>query len=281
MGALDDSADVSGDSGSERSEYAAGESNSEPPGVAASTRRKQVIAVIVCAALLGVVLPPLFSWQSENQQMALSLANMRRVSNGCLYYAQDWDERMPPPSHHMPDGFTLTWSRLVRPYVMLDEAFSNPANPVKPFHSNLRNPVEDRTVDTSYALNRRLWGQFSSGPFPFGNLEIPEQTALLVEAGRMAADPRHPGLVWSASPGIAFDLYGDTTDRVLGLSPYPSVHGGQSCVVAADGHGIAVKVLYYGPQDGPHDRLLGRIGENIYDWNGGYANGETDRPAHE
>jgi hypothetical protein len=281
MGALDDSGDAGGESPSERTEYTVAESNSEPPGVAAATGRKQVVAVVACAVSLGIVLPFLFAWQSENQQTALSLANMRRVSNGCLYYAQDWDERMPPPSQHMPDGFALTWPRLVRPYVMLDEAFSNPANPVKPFHSDLRNPTERRAVDTSYALNRRLWGQFSPGPFPFGNLEIPEQTALLVEAGRMDADPRHPRRVWGASTGLALDLYGDTTDRILGLSPYPSVHGGHFCVVAADGHGVAVKVLYYGPQDGPHDRLLGRIGENIYDWNGGYGNGETDRPAHE
>jgi hypothetical protein len=281
MGALDDSPDVSGDPGSERAEITSADLNVEPPGVADGSRRQQIIAAVICAVLLSVALPPLFAWQSENQQTALSLANMRRVANGCRYYAQDWDERLPPPSQHMPNGFTLAWPRLVRPYVLLDEAFTNPANPVKPFASNLRCPAEDRTVDTSYALNRRFWGRFSPGPFPFGNLEIPEQTVLLVEAGRMAADPRHPGRVWGAGPGTALDLYGDTTDRVMGLSPYPSVHGGQLCVVAADGHGIAVKVLYYGPQDGPHDRLLGRIGVDIYNWNGGYGNGETDRPAHE
>ncbi|HLJ57364.1 MAG TPA: hypothetical protein VKT77_20165 [Chthonomonadaceae bacterium] len=238
---------------------------------------------IILAVTIAVVLPPLFKWQSESQQKALSLSNMRRVASGCLIYSQDWDERMPPPVARMPDGFAVTWARQVRPYVTLDEAFSNPTNPVKPFaeHPLLRDPADQHPIDTSYALNRRFWDQFAPGPFPFGNLEIPEQTALIAEAGRMAADPRHPILARGGTAGRAVDLYGDTTDRIGGLSPYPSMHGGQFGLVAADGHGIMVHVLFYGRSDGPHDTLLGRIGDNIYNWNGGHPNGATDRPAQE
>jgi hypothetical protein len=245
-------------------------------------RRRLLTAVLLLIAV-GIVVPPLFAWQSENQQKALSLSNMRRVANGCLFYAEDWDERLPPPVQWMPDGFVLSWPRLVRPYVALDDAFSNPSNSVTPFAATpkLRDPADNRAIETSYALNRRFWGEFAPGPFPTGNLELPEQTALLVEAGRMAPDPRRPHFAPRDAPGLATDLYGDTTDRVHGLSPYPSTHGGQLGVIAADGHGLMGKVLCYSPPDGPHDRLLGRIFDTIYNWNGGHSNGETDTPPHE
>ena len=245
--------------------------------------RNRAAAAIVLAVTLAIVLPPLFTWQSVNQRKALSLTNMRRIATGCLTYSQDWDDRFPPPAQNTAEGYMLSWPRLVRPYVLLDEAFSNPSNPVYPFQQAplLHDPRGSHGIDTSYALNRRFWGEFARGPFPVGNLELPEQTVLLVEAGRMATDPRHAAIQDKHSPGIALDLYGDMTDRANGLSPYPSVHAGQSVLVAADGHGIVTRILYYGPGDGPHDRRLGRVAESVYNWNGGHPNGETDTPAHE
>jgi hypothetical protein len=167
--------------------------------------------------------------------------------------------------------------------VLLDEAFSNPSNPVTPFAEKplLRDPVDGHAIDTSYALNRRFWGEFAPGPFPAANLEMPERTALLIDAGTMAVDGRHPHLAGSSTPGVAVDVYGDTTDRIDGLCPYPSVHGGQIGIIAVDGHAVATKVLHYSQADGPHDKRLGRIGEMIYNWNGGHDNGATDTPAHE
>lgn len=274
---------VLGDSGATGPSSDAESESSNQPGVPASPARQWIPAVAALIVTLAIVLPPLFAWQSENQQKALSLSNMRRVAVGCLVYAEDWDERTPPPVQRMPNGFVLSWPRLVRPYVLLDDAFSNPSNPVKPFQSRsvLVDPVDNRAIETSYALNRRFWSQFAPGPFPLDNLEMPEQTALIVEAGRMAANPRRPWLIVPSGPGYAMDQYGDTLDRFNGLSPYPSTHGGQYGVVAADGHGQMGRVLYYSSEDGPHDKTLGRIANGVYDWNGGHANGRTDEPARE
>jgi len=248
---------------------------------AISLRHVLMGAVVLVAA--AVVAAPLFGWQLENQRKTLNLTNLRRVGVGCLTYAEDWDERMPPPIQKMPDGFTVTWPRLIRPYVLLDEAFSNPLNPVVPFAQKplLRDPLDGHAIDTSYALNRRFWGEFVPGAFPARNLEMPERTALLVDAGRMAADGRHPRIAGPSTPGVAVDLYGDTTDRIGGLCPYPSVDGGQISVIAVDGHAVATKVLYYIQADGPHDKRLGRIGDSIYNWNGGHDNGATDTPPRE
>ena len=249
----------------------------------AGTTRQWLAALVLLAITAAVILPPLFVWQSIHQRSALSLSNMRRLATGCLTYAEDWDQRMPPPLQPLADGSLSSWPRLVRPYVLLDEAFSNPANPVNAFHerTTLHDPVDGHAVQTSYALNGRFWGVFAPGPFPAGNLELPEQTALLVEAGRMAADPRRPSLSDKSMLAYSLDVYGDTTDRMLGASPYPSVHDGQSCLVAADGHGAAVRVLYYSASDGPHDTRRGRIGSSFYNWNGGHPNGETESPARE
>lgn len=244
---------------------------------------RSALAIAAGAVALGTALWPLFAWQGENQAKALSLSNMRRVANGLLYYSEDWDQRMPPPVQTMPNGPMQSWPQLVRQYVLLDEAFSNPSNPLKPFQvpALFKDPIDGHAIQTSYALNRRFWSVFAPGAFPAGNLEIPEQTALLVEAGRMAADPRHPRLTALQHGGFALDVYGDTTDRVHGMSPYPAMHGGELGVVAADGHAIMARPPHYIPEDGPHDRLLGRMAGNIYNWNGGFPNGETDIPPRE
>lgn len=239
------------------------------------------VVILLCA---GVLLPPLFAWQSENQQRTLSLSNMRRIATGCMIYSEDWDYKMPPPKYATGGTGFVSWPQLVRGYVMLDEAFSNPQNPVPAFApasaASLRDPVDQHVVHTSYALNQRFWGYFSAEAFPLENLEIPEQTVLLVEAGRMARDPAHPKFD-PKSARTALDLYGDTTDRVNGLSPYPSTHTGQMGVVAADGHGISLKVLYYSDPDHVHDSRIGRIGADIYNWNGGHPGGSPETPQHE
>ena len=286
MGALDDPTDSEESRGESISPQASGaepNSHTRTARSGASILRQRVIAGGLLLVTLGTVLPPLFGWQLESQRKALSLSNVRRIGSGCLAYAEDWDQRMPPPVQRMANGYVLAWPRLVRPYVLLDDAFSNPANPIKPFEDRplLRDPADNHGIDTSYALNRRFWGQFAPGPFPIGNLEMPEQTVLLVEAGRMAVDPRHPRIAGPLSAAAAVDVYGDTIDRIFGLSPYPSVHGGQFCTVAVDGHAITTKVLYYDANTGPHDPLLGRLGDGVYNWNGGHSNGETDSPARE
>ncbi|HZO89293.1 MAG TPA: hypothetical protein VFB38_13250 [Chthonomonadaceae bacterium] len=238
-------------------------------------RRLIVAALIVL--LLGVGLPPLLSWQRSEDQRATSLSNLRRLGMGFLLYAQDYDGRAMPPVLRRPDGSWLTWDISLRPYVGLPALFDNPSNPVGP---QTHHPTDGYRVHTSYALNRRLWDTFAPGPFPFENLELPEQTVLFVEAGPMWRDPLHPPRPGERS-ALALLVYGDTTDRVNGLCPYPSSHDGRMALIAADGHTTTVKVEHYGPRSGPHDTLYGRIGGNTYNWNGGHPNGETDRPARE
>lgn len=235
----------------------------------------QIAVVVIIIAT--IILPPAARWQRMGEERALSLSNIRRIGQGALQYAQDWDSETMPPAAQFSKRMWLTWPRLLQPYVSPDSTLSNPSNPLVPFHSSIRDPIHDYPIDSAYAINRRLWNTFSIGPFPLDNLELPEQTVLFVESGRMWSNP----LRWSQGLNIGLIDYGDTTDRYAGLSPYPSTHDGRMAVVAADGHGIILTVLHYETKDLPHDVLYGRIGSGIYNWNGGHANGETDRPPKE
>jgi hypothetical protein len=236
-----------------------------------------LLAVVVILALL----PPLHAWQQSGEQRSLSLSNLRRLATSAQLYAQDYDGRIIPPAERLPDGLWLTWPDRLNAYGAIPAILDNPANPVSSAPGPLKHPTLGYKIRTSYALNRRFFGTFAPGPFSLDNLELPEQTVLFIEAGpmwstsgRQAHDPPTPHRVARLD-------YGDTTDRTGLLFPYPSTHEGRIAVAAADGHAVTVRVEHYTPSDGPHDPLYGRLGGNIYNWNGGHPNGETDRPPHE
>lgn len=230
-------------------------------------------------ALTAAGLILLIIWQQREQRRAESLSHLGRLANALLLYTQDWDGCPPVPAERQGDGSWHLWPDRLRGYIGSESLLSCPANPVPADPKSLRHPTHGYSVATSYALNRRVAGVFDPGPFPLENLELPSQTALFVEAGPLRRDPRHPYHA-SALPLAVLD-YGDTCDRVQGLSPYPSLYGGRMAVVAMDGHALTVHVAHYGPEDGPHDPVFGRLGSAIYNWNGGYPNGQTDQPRHE
>ncbi len=234
-----------------------------------------MLAAGLLALAIAMALPPLLAWQQMGERRALSLSNLRRIGTGALLYAQDWDGRPVPVAEKLPDGSWQTWPDSLRSYVGTTANFQNPANPTT---EATHHPTVGYPVHASYALNHRLWNTFSRGPFPMENIELPEQTAMFVEAGPFWHSPKHPSS--TDTTALALLDYGDMTDRVDGLCPYPSTHDGRLAVVAADGHGILLTVEHY-PKKGRHDTLYGRIGGSLYNWNGGHPNGETDRPPHE
>ena len=247
-------------------------------GTLTARARPRFIPVALVVILIGAGLPPLLSWQRAGTERAHSLSNLRRLANSLLLYAQDYDGRAMPPAEPLAGGAWRTWPDALKGYLTTPESLDNPSNPVPPEGSPpLRDPLHHYPVRTAYALNRRIWNVFSPGPFPLDNLELPSQTALFVEAGPMWRDPCHPG----ERSSMAFLTYGDTTDRFSGFFAYPSPHNDHIALVAFDGHASTVKVEHYTTADGPHDPLYGRIGGNIYDWNGGHPNCQTDRPPHE
>jgi prepilin-type processing-associated H-X9-DG protein len=248
--------------------------------LSAWTRKRKLSAAIgVTLALVALIsTPSLLAWQRENEQRTYSLSNLRRLTLALQLYAQDYDGCLPLTARKQTDGMWLTWTDDIKSYTQLRSTLDNPSNPIE---GTVIEPTMGFKVKTSYALNRRFYGQFSGGPFPLENLDVANQTALLVEAGPMWT---LTGRETNASPRRSHDArieYGDTMDRYRGLVPYPSTHGGRIAIAAADGHAAAVRVEHYSAADGPHDTLYGRIGGELYNWNGGHPNGEIDRPPHE
>ena len=238
-------------------------------------------SIALILLLTGIGLPPLLSWQRAETERANSMSNLRRLANGLLLYVQDWDGRAMPPAERLANGSWRTWPQTLRGYVTPATVFNNPANPVTPFSGSLRHPVDGYPIDSAYALNRRVWGVFGPGPVPLDNLELPEKTVLFVEAGPMWRSPRQAPRTAADRADFAVLDYGDTTDRIRGFCPYPSTHNDRMAVVGMDGHAVTLPIDHYGPADGPHDRLYGRLGGSLYNWNGGHPNGETDRPPRE
>lgn len=242
--------------------------------------RWRIAALCLLVLLLaGILLPPLLRWQQQGEQRVLALSNLRRLSLGLQLYAQDYDSCLMPPVEKLSSGQWLTWPLRTRTYAGPLTIFSSPTNPVPFERSPLSDPVTGCPVNASYALNSRFNNTFHTGPFPLDNLELPAHTLLLTEAGRMSQSPRlSPD---GSTPPLALLSYGDMTDRYQGFYPYPATHEGKLAVSAADGHALLIKVEHLSPADGPHNTVLGRIGGDIFNWNGGHPNGELDRPVQE
>lgn len=232
---------------------------------------KRGIALLLACVVLGAVSALLWKKSQEDQRVQLGLTNLRRLGIGLLLYAQDWDSCPMPLRLPTPDKGVKTWADFLAPYIESDD-IENPLNPVLP---NTKHPKEGFLVRSGYAFNTRFWDTFGKGAFPLSNLELPAQTALFVEAGSAWRDPLHPPRSSEEVRPLALTEYTDMTERIEGFSPFPSARTGKTAIVAADGHIVTVKVDHYTP-DPLHDTLYGRIGGNLYNWNGGFPLGKTD-----
>jgi prepilin-type processing-associated H-X9-DG protein len=187
----------------------------------------------------------------------LCLTNERRISSALLLYCQDHDGCLPPPEYPAAPRGWRHWFGLLEAYLPSEEPLLCPKLDVR----GAKSP-RGYEFATTYALNERFFGRFGPGPFPLENLELPANTAMLVEAGAW----------WFPGRGTRA-ISPQYFDTVASVEMFPAPHGGKMNVAAADGHVVSVKPAHYG-RDG-HDPLLGRLGGTVYNWNGGHPNGDT------
>ncbi len=246
-----------------------------PPVKANMPIQTRILLTAFIVIVAAVVTPPIFMWRTREMAQALSLSHLHRLSYDLQLYAQDYDGGLPQP---IDSRACIDWTTRLRGYNIHKSTLINPSN-----HSDvpIHDPLDACQVHSGYALNERFYGYFAKGPFPLYNLEIPEQTALLVEAGPMWNRTGRHGDAGVKSSHYGMFAYTDTEDRVSNLVPFPSTHNGRLAIVAADGHALSVRVMHYSKKDGPHNRIYGRIGNDIYDWNGGRMNGHTESPPQE
>jgi prepilin-type processing-associated H-X9-DG protein len=203
-------------------------------------------------------------YQAEQIDATACLSNQRRIATALLLYAQDHEGNLPPPSYQTAGGQWRHWAGILLPYLEEGQRDECPAIPL----AGARDHFGKFPYDSTYALNSRFFGVFGPGPFPLDNLELPARTALLVEAG-----PFRDGQ--GAGPWV-MSAYLDVAEWPRA---HPSVHGGRMNVAAADGHAKTIRVENHAA--GTHDGRYGRIGGQIYNWNGGHPNGDTSGPPRE
>lgn len=231
-------------------------------------RRAGVKAILVLIAAGAAW----FLWDGLREALAQSnktqcITNERRISSALLLYCQDHDGRLPPPEYEVSPGRWRHWFGLLQSYLPPDEKLVCPRLDIQ----GVRERTHGYEFPASYALNGRFFDTFSAGPFPLEDLELPAQTAMLVEsAGFRDASSGDVNARWILS------VYHDTAG--LG-GAYPSPHESRMNVAAADGHIVTLKLAHYKPEE--HDREFGRLGGSIYNWNGGHPNGDTGGPPRE
>lgn len=226
------------------------------------------LALAGLGALLLAGLVPLLAGRSGNLARALCTTQARRLGTAMLLYAQDHDGCVPPIEYQESGGKWRTWTSLLTAY-MTDSPFLQ-----CPLSSGTatRNPYAGFVYPCGYAINLRFHDYFGNGAFSLDALELPAQTAMLVEAGPV----RSLGPYDPPDTDAALNWYWDTS---WWPGAYGSPHGRRMVVAAADGHVVVERVAHYGAEG--HDMVLGRLAGGIYNWNGGHVNGETDGPVHE
>lgn len=230
-------------------------------------RSRKSYMVLLASIIIGVS-ALLLQWRSVQSAKTSCQTNLRRLSTALLLYSQDHDGALPPIHYQLSDGTWRHWVTILGPYFEPRKITVCPANPA----DDAREPWRNYPFPHSYALNERFFGRFGPGPFPVECLELPAQTALLVEGGAYRADgpSAGPTHLWAMS------WYWDTA---WWPNAYASPHRQKMNVAAADGHVVNLEVAHYTPEG--HDPLYGRLGKSIYNWNGGHPNGDTSGPPRE
>lgn len=73
----------------------------------------ELLVVIAIIAILAAILFPVFARAREKARQSACTSNLKQLALGCLMYAQDYDERMPPRYY---TGYNWL-DYLVQPYI--------------------------------------------------------------------------------------------------------------------------------------------------------------------
>jgi prepilin-type N-terminal cleavage/methylation domain-containing protein/prepilin-type processing-associated H-X9-DG protein len=109
----------------------------------------ELLVVIAIIALLAAILFPVFARARENARRSSCQSNLKQIGLGIAQYAQDYDEKNPPPTlgygHSScsaanagsDDLRCMKWMDLIQPYVKSTQIFNCPSDD---FSGTLRKP---------------------------------------------------------------------------------------------------------------------------------------------
>ena len=199
----------------------------------------ELLVVIAIIAILAAILFPVFGRARENARRSSCQSNLKQIGLGAMQYTQDFDEKIVPVAVYTTE--TVTWPRLISPYMKSTQVFSCPSNSNS---TNATHIVGSGGTQNHYIANGR-WdnvapqaGLVFKRPMdnnahqtPFG--PVSRSVAEFTETARtiLIAEydgPRTDGWTWSTSEAGGMDL---------------TNHLGTSNYLFADGHVKAQKPL--------------------------------------
>lgn len=190
----------------------------------------ELLVVIAIIAVVAAILFPVFSRARENGRATTCLANMRQLHQAIQMYTGDNDETFPP--NRMPDanhplgvcksgamqmsgleGSSLTWKRLILPYVKNREVFRCPSNGYAWRPGDETNPSypKDEALPISYAYNGSYFhehavckeGEAQLRPRHLAEMRDPSRLILLLESRFDFSDLSPDSFGWAAPGGSA------------------------------------------------------------------------------
>ncbi len=140
----------------------------------------ELLVVIAIIAILAAILFPVFARAREKARQTGCLSNVKQMTLGMLFYAQDYDERFPitwstttpTPGHwyYGPTYYAQLWRDQIYPYVKNYQVFTCPS---------------DTSTERSYMMNAGLnsnWGENGSG-VSLGTVVSPAECVAVCEGG--------------------------------------------------------------------------------------------------
>jgi len=92
----------------------------------------ELLVVIAIIAILAAILFPVFAKARDAARRSTCLSNTKQIGTGILMYAQDYDERLVPPSVGTCQAVdSFGWGDLIQPYVKNTGLLQCPSNSVK------------------------------------------------------------------------------------------------------------------------------------------------------
>lgn len=224
----------------------------------------EILVVIGIIAIVAAILFPVFTRARENGRGMSCLSNLRQLNLALQMYAGDNDETFPP--NRMPDathplgvckqgalqnsgleGSSLSWKRLITPYVKNKEVFRCPSNPYawKPGdETNPMYPLKD-ALPISYAYNGAYFhehavckaGESMLRPRVLAEMREPSRLIVLLESRFEFPDLTPEAIAWG-TPDTGVNA---KTGQIAGMGAFQS-HNGILNWSFADGHVKRVKL---------------------------------------
>ncbi len=137
----------------------------------------ELLVVIAIIAILAAILFPVFARAREKARQTACLSNMKQLGLAFAMYVEDYDE-MVMPLFIRPSTGTITWPKIIQPYVKNIQVFSCPSSMHK----------FDGVSSYSPSIGGNAFGLFYPGwaghEFSLAQYARPAETCLLGDSAR-------------------------------------------------------------------------------------------------